>query len=71
MSSLYKDHILSMGENKICYPGIFIEADGPGMFALKMLHGNRDGLKDRNAILLSGSVATALCGNFISGVINF
>jgi putative ABC transport system permease protein len=63
MSSPTKDHILSEGENKISYSGIFIGAAGPEMFSLKMTSGNRDALKDRSAVLISQSVARALFAN--------
>jgi ABC-type antimicrobial peptide transport system permease subunit len=63
MSSPTKDHILSIGDNKISYPGLFIGAEGPEMFSLKMTSGNRDALKDRSAVLISQSVATALFAN--------
>jgi putative ABC transport system permease protein len=62
MSTWIKSHILSVGNNKISYAGIFIGAEGPGMFTLKMLAGNRESLKDPSSILISGSVAMALFG---------
>jgi len=63
MASWNDPHVLAAGDKKVGYPGTFMGVDGPGMFSLKMLKGNRNGLKDPSSILLSQSVAKALFGD--------
>ncbi len=72
MQTTYKDNfsevvrtmraemILSMGEKKLSASGHFMDIGAPGMLTLKMLKGNRTGLKDPYSIILSASVAKAI-----------
>lgn len=56
-------HVLNFGAKNIRFNGNFMGQDGPEMLTLRMLTGNRDGLKDHSAMLLSASAAKALFGN--------
>ena len=56
-------HVLSFNDKNITFSGNFMSPDGPEMFTFHMLAGNRDGLKDKSSILLSGSTAKALFGD--------
>src|SRR5687768_2865797 len=62
-ASWVQEYILSAGEKKISSKGQFMDEDAPEMFSLKMLKGNRAGLRDRHSIILSASTAKALFGN--------
>ena len=55
-----KKPILSAGEKKFSELGSYVQPVFPEMLSLKMLAGNRSGLKDINSILLSGTVAKNL-----------
>jgi putative ABC transport system permease protein len=57
------DHLLTLGDKKITKTGNYMEPDIAEMLSLKMLKGNRSGLKDPNAILLSESASKALFGD--------
>ncbi len=57
------DHVLNTGDKNVTFQGTFMGDEAPEMFSLKMLEGNRDGLKDRSSMLISQSVAKALFGN--------
>lgn len=63
LSSFTENHILSFDTKKFMKNGNYMEAKAPEMFSLKMLHGNTDGLKEPNSILLSASVAKVYFGN--------
>jgi putative ABC transport system permease protein len=63
MASWQGAHILTYGEKKISKPGIYMDADGPGMLTLKMLEGTYNGLRDPHSILLAESTAKAIFGN--------
>jgi ABC-type antimicrobial peptide transport system permease subunit len=63
MSSFPASAILSHQEKAFSSTGCFMEADGPELLSLPMLHGARSGLKDRSAILLSATVAKAFFGD--------
>lgn len=63
LTSWNDPHVLAAGDKKVAYPGTFMGVDGPEMFSLKMLKGNRKGLKDPSSMLISQSVAKALFGN--------
>src|SRR5260221_4504093 len=63
MSSWNDPHVLAVGDKKIAYPGTFMGTDGPEMFSLKMIKGNRNGLKGLSSMLISQSVAKALFGD--------
>jgi len=54
--------ILTAGEKKLSEAGNYVEPVFAEMFSLKMIAGNRNGLKDINSILLSESVARAFFG---------
>ena len=60
MSSWTNEHILAYGEKKFTKKGNYLSPEAPDMFSLKMLKGERTGLKDPSSILLSESVALAL-----------
>ena len=61
-SSFVEEHTLANGEAKINNTGVFMEADGPEMLALKMIKGTRNSLTDPYSIVLSESLATTLFG---------
>ncbi len=63
LTSWNDPHVLAAGDKKVAYPGTFMGIDGPEMFSLKMLKGNRNGLKDPSSMLISQSVAKALFGD--------
>src|SRR6185295_1898472 len=63
LSSWTETHFLSSGDKKITKDGNFIEPQGPDMLDLKMLKGNRDGLKETFSMLISASTAKALFGD--------
>jgi putative ABC transport system permease protein len=63
MSRWNESHILSVGDKKISPSGRFMQEGAPEMLSLKMLNGNRNGLKDPHSILLSASTAKALFGD--------
>jgi putative ABC transport system permease protein len=55
-----EEHVLGVSENQFTRIGYFMQADGPKMFNLKMIHGTHGGLNDMNSILLSHSMANKL-----------
>ncbi|MDO3628068.1 ABC transporter permease [Mucilaginibacter sp. BT774] len=63
MSTGVDKHILALGDKKLTQSGNFMEPQGPEMFSLKMLQGNRDALMDPSSLLLSASAAKAFFGN--------
>ena len=63
MASWTESHLLTVGDKKVSYTGDFMGAEGPEMFTLKMLKGNRNGLNDPSSMLISSSVAKALFGS--------
>jgi ABC-type antimicrobial peptide transport system permease subunit len=63
MTSGTGEHILATGTNHFVKTGMYMQADGPKLFSLKMLGGSDDGLKDPYSILLSGTVAKAIFGD--------
>ena len=62
MSTWTGDHILTFGEKKLMKKGNYFGPQAPWLLDLKMLKGNRDGLKDPNSLFLSRSVAKAYFG---------
>ncbi|HEY4324262.1 MAG TPA: ABC transporter permease [Mucilaginibacter sp.] len=56
-------HILAVGDKKLSQLGNYIQPEAPAMLTLKMLKGNRNGLRDQSSILLSAKLAKALFGN--------
>ena len=63
MSSWTETHFLTMGDKKITEQGNFMEPAGAYLLNLKMLKGNRDGLKETYTMLISASMAKALFGD--------
>jgi ABC-type antimicrobial peptide transport system permease subunit len=63
MSTGVGGNMLALGDKKLSEQGVFMETDGPEMFTLKMLKGNRNALKDPSSILISASTAKAFFGN--------
>ena len=57
------NNILSVDQKNVNAHGGFFEPAATELLALKMLKGNKDGLKDPSAILLSASEAKALFGD--------
>jgi len=62
-ASAEKKPVLSFGEKKFAETGNYVEPVFAEMLSLKMLAGNRNGLKDINSILLSGTLAKNIFGN--------
>ena len=58
-----RDVILAAGEKKFSVGGQSMDDGAPEMLTLKMLKGNRGGLKDPYSIMLSASVAKAFFGD--------
>ncbi len=56
-------HLLSAGDKKLRLPGMFIEADGPVMFSLRMQQGDINALQDPSSVLISASAAKAYFGD--------
>ena len=63
MASWNFGHVLAAGETKITGSGMWVEANFPSMFSLKMIAGNINALSDPSSVLLSASIAKALFGN--------
>ena len=63
MSSWNFSHVLAVNDKKISSNGMWVEADFPSMFSLKMIEGNVNSLRDPSSVLLSASIAKALFGN--------
>ncbi len=61
--SAEKKPILSTGEKKIAETGNYVDPVFTDMLSLKMLAGNRSGLNDINAVLLSATLAKNLFGS--------
>ncbi len=57
------DGILSTADKKISGIGQYMDSAAPEMLTLKMIRGNRSGLKDPYSILLSASIARTLFGD--------
>jgi len=62
-ASAERKPVLSAGEKKFAESGNYVEPVFADMLSLKMIAGNRNGLKDINSILLSGELAKNLFGN--------
>ena len=56
-------HVLATGDKKLTFTGTFMGKEGPELFTLDMLEGNRNGLTDPSSILISQSVAKAVFGD--------
>ncbi|WP_259065694.1 ABC transporter permease [Mucilaginibacter sp. X4EP1] len=57
------DHILTLGDKKLSKYGSFMEPQGPDIFSLKMLAGNKNALNDPSSIIISASTAKAYFNN--------
>jgi len=62
-SAGYGDHMLALDNKKLNRTGMFMEPNGPEMFTLQMLKGNRNALIDPSSILISASTAKAYFGD--------
>lgn len=62
LSSNNLSMILASGEKKVVKTGNYVEPSFVDMLSVKMLSGNRNGLKDVNAILISESLSKDLFG---------
>jgi putative ABC transport system permease protein len=62
-SSWNHGHTLTYGDKMFNVDGCYFEPEAPEMLTLKMLKGTRQGLKNMNSILLSGSVAQMYFGS--------
>ncbi|MCF0073341.1 ABC transporter permease [Dyadobacter sp. CY261] len=62
-SSWTDEHILAYKDNRFTKTGAYLSGEAPHMFTLQMLRGTRDGLNERNSIMIAESVAKALFGN--------
>ncbi|MDQ6903254.1 MAG: ABC transporter permease [Bacteroidota bacterium] len=60
MASWNFGHVLAANDKKIIRSGMWVEANFPSMFSLKMIKGNVNTLNDPSAILLSASLAKTL-----------
>jgi len=58
-----QNHVLTVGDKKLEFPGTYATTEIPEMFSLKMCKGSRDALKDPSSLIISQSVAKALFGN--------
>lgn len=56
-------HTLSAGETKITGQGMWVDANFPSMFSLRMLKGNINALSDPSSVLISASIAKSLFGD--------
>ena len=63
LSSMTREHVLAVGQQKLIKAGNFMDPAGLDMFTLPMLKGSRSGLNDPHSILLSASLAKALFGS--------
>jgi putative ABC transport system permease protein len=63
LSSWDVEHILTAGDNKLSFHGIYLDKEAPAMLTLRMRQGSYDALNDPHSILLAASAAKALFGN--------
>ena len=63
LASFSNSFVIGVGEKKLYGSGIWAQQDFPDMFTLQMVRGNRNGLKDPSAILISRSLAKSLLGD--------
>lgn len=63
MSSWNESHHLNYGEKSLSKTGNFMQREAPEMLDLKILKGEKDGLREINSIMLSESVANAIFGD--------
>ncbi len=62
-SSWNSQHTLAYGEKKLLKTGSYFEPEVTDMLSLKILKGNKNGLKEPYSIMLAESVANAYFGN--------
>jgi len=55
-------HIVALDNNKQNKNGCYMEPQGPGMFSLQMLNGNRSALNDPSSMLISAAMAKSFFG---------
>lgn len=63
LASKNANHVLSHSAKKLSSKGMWVQADFPEMFSLRMLDGKQDGLNDPSTLLLAESLAKALFGD--------
>src|SRR6185437_2840302 len=63
MASWNFGHVLAVGDKKITEKGMWVEANFPSMFSLKMIEGNINALGDPSSVLLSETLAKTLFGS--------
>ncbi|MEO8569543.1 MAG: ABC transporter permease, partial [Ginsengibacter sp.] len=63
MASWNFGHVLAVGDKKIKGDGMWVEANFPSMFSLRLIKGNMKALDDPSSVLLSASMAKTLFGN--------
>jgi ABC-type antimicrobial peptide transport system permease subunit len=63
MASRNSSHVLAVGEKKITEKGMWVEANFPSIFSLRMVKGNINALTDPSSVLLSASLAKTIFGN--------
>ncbi|MEZ4811168.1 MAG: ABC transporter permease [Allomuricauda sp.] len=63
MSSWTNSQYLKYKETSISRTGNFMQRDAPEMFDLKIIEGEKDGLREINSIMLCSSTANALFGS--------
>lgn len=63
LSTWTQEHIIANGDKKLTSMGNFMQPEAPDLLTLKMLRGNRSGLKDPPSVLLSASLARSLFGD--------
>jgi len=62
-ASWVQEYILSYGEKTLSSTGQFMDEEAPEMLSLRMIKGDRNGLRELNSIILSSSVANSFFGN--------
>ena len=63
MASWNFGHVLAVGDKKITANGMWVEANFPSMFTIRMLNGNINALSDPSTILINASLANTLFGS--------
>ena len=62
MASWNFGHVLAIGEKKIVEKGMWVDANFPAMFSIKMIRGNINALSDPSSVIMSASLAKTLFG---------
>ncbi len=63
MSSWTSDLYLKYGESSLSRPGNYMQREAPELLNLRIIKGEKDGLREVNSIMLSESTATELFGS--------